>query len=297
MKTINWITGGKVSENWAYGNNAISLINKFSGRYENEIDSKKDIFDVVVFFDILLMEKYMSRFPKAKKILRLGGIRPFINLLNKGKDHEKIVNKADAIVSVNSFLTENIFHKNVTVIPNSVNLNLFNSSGYVKPKEFTVGFVGNITNKDQQKWKGYDLLTEAMWDIKRPLKIATRGENEILNQNMKKEFYDKISCLILPSKSEGCSNSVGEALACGVPIILCNESPNYHTEKMTDGNNILFCERKIDSIYEGVRWLENPINWTRLHQNGEDFVKRNQNIEVVSTQWKDVIDILFWKKL
>jgi glycosyltransferase involved in cell wall biosynthesis len=290
MRNINWLTGGQVSVNWAYGNNCKNLIKKLSNTYQNDTDNNIDVYDIVVFFDILLMNRNIINFPKAKKILRLGGIRPLMILENKKVNYQKIVEKADAVISVSDYLLQFIEHPNATVIPNSVDFNIFNTNNYKKPDVFTVGFVGNISNNEQKKWKGYNLLKQACDNLKIPFKQAVRDELEIRNENMKKEFYNNISCLVLPSYSEGCSNSVSEALACGIPTILCNELSNYHTENMVSKESILFCKRDIDNISHHIEMLKNNNDlWTKLHINGPLFVNKNQNINIISDKWKEVL--------
>jgi len=295
MRRINWITGGHLSTNWAYSTNAKRLTTRLYN-YSHETDLNIDVCNIVVFFDILLMQKHIINFPKAKKILRLSGERPFDILKKKKIDYKKIADKADAIISVNSSLASMFDKKtNVYVIPNSVNLKLFNSDGYIPPKEFTIGFSGNVSNDIQKEWKGYNLVLETAKRLNLPLITALRGNLEIKHQNMKKEFYNKISCLLHPSISEGCSNVVGEALACGIPVILYDtingDGKGFHQEKLQHYNNCIFCDRKIDDICWVIKHLINsyPFMWKNISENGQKFVREHQDINIISKQWEEVI--------
>jgi glycosyltransferase involved in cell wall biosynthesis len=288
MKRINWQTGGKVSTNWAYGINCMNLTSKLTN-YSHEIDLDIDVCDIVVFYDILLMKKQLVNFHKAKKILRLGGPQPFEILKSKNTDINELVKRADAIVSVSQYLTSFLDHPNISVIPNSVNFKYFNPDGYKPPNEFTIGFVGNVSNQTQRHLKGYDYVEVAAKKLNIPFKKALRDRFEIPNKEMAKKFYNHISCLVLPSVSkEGCSNAVGEALASGVPVIICDETPSYHTENMTDRHDILFCKRDVDDICYCIEELHNPLTWTRLSENGLEFVKEHQNLDIIAKQWEEV---------
>jgi glycosyltransferase involved in cell wall biosynthesis len=283
LKTINWITGGTISDNWAYGNNARNLISKLPN-YEHGLDNNKDSYDIVVFFDILLFHRYYNNFPKSKKILRLGGIRPFERLKKQNVNSDELGNKADIIVSVSEHLLENINTKTQKVtIFNGVNLDLFNSNNYIKPNTFVIGFSGNISNEEQKEFKGYNIVNDFCSSYDVPYLIASKGKREILNREMKARFYNNISCLLHPSIYEGCSNTISEALACGVPVI----STAKHSDKLIQGHNIVICERTIESIVECVKYVKN--NWENLSKNGQEFIKQNQDLNLIAKQWEEII--------
>lgn len=290
MRRINWVTGGRVSSNWAYGVNCRNLISKLHN-YSHEIDLNIDVCQIVVFFDILIMQKLMLNFPKAKKVLRLSGIRPFNVLKARKIDYRKISDKADWIVSVGGSSPSDLFdnQSNISLIPNSVNTSVFNDTGYVKPKEFTVGFSGNISTPEQREWKGYNLVEIAAKQSNVKLLTALRGKFEIPHEDMVKKFYHKISCLVQMSISEGCSNTISEALACGLPIITY-KGPGYHTNEMVDDENIMFCyKRELEYISKCINLLKNDNEyWNRLHENGQKFVRENQDLNIISKQWEEV---------
>ncbi len=284
MKQINWITGGKISTNWAYGTNARKLINKLPN-YIHHIDGEADVYDIVVFFDILLMEKHIKHFPSSKKILRLSGERPFIKLLHKKIDYLKTSNKADVVISVSDWILKYVNNKdNVYVIPNSVDLKMFNSNNYTAPNIFTIGFSGNISNAEQKMFKGYDIVKETCEKYNINLFVASRTINEIEHKSMKLLFYDNISCLLHPSISEGCSNTISEALACGIPVI----SHFPHLKK--DSKSVVICERDVDNIKQCIDSVKH--NWKELSINGQKFIKENQDLDIISKQWEEIIEKL-----
>jgi len=290
MLKINWITGGKVSENWAYGNNCRNLIKNLP-EFQHEIDNMIDDNDFVVYFDPLLFYKKNKLFKKSKSIVRFGGIRPFKILTEKFKIFPyELIKTADHCVPVNTFLS--VFVKdtyNYTIIPNGIDLDLFHMTE--RPKVFTIGFSGNIQTKDQIDWKGYKFVQESATVLKDELLTTKRSNQEILHKDMCKMFYSKVSCLVLPTLGEGCSNTIGEALACGVPVITTHNNC-YHSE-LSHLYEVIYCERKTEDIIYWINILKDKKNLHKvLAENGRQFVESKQDIKKVAEKWSQMFKSL-----
>jgi len=98
------------------------------------------------------------------------------------------------------------------LIMNGVDLDLFTPQPF--PDEFTVGWAGNPDIHNTIK--NYALVRDACNAVQVPLVCA---DGSIPYEEMTEKFYSRISCLILASTSEGTSNPVLEAMACGKPVI------------------------------------------------------------------------------
>ena len=283
MLKINWITGGKVSENWAYGNNCRNLIKNLP-EFQHEIDCQIDDNDFIVYFDPLLFYKKNKLFKKSKHVVRFGGIRPFKILTEKFKIFPyELIKTANHCVPVNTFLST--FAKdtyNCTIIPNGIDLDLFHVTEM--PKVFTIGFSGNIQTKEQIDWKGYKFVQEAARLLKTELLVAKRSNQEILHKDMCEMFYSKISCLVLPTRGEGCSNTIGEALACGVPVIMTHNNC-YHSE-LSNQNEVIYCLRRNDDIIYWIKMLKDDKGLQKaLVESGRRFVESKQDIKKVAEKW------------
>lgn len=202
------------------------------------------------------------------------------------KDFERVAH----IVATNRQLYEiaKTANSNCTIIPNGVDLDFF------KPptpnpnfdRKFMIGFAGNI-------WGGGADYKGWMYYVKAATRLTIDGveqrhllhnSNQIPNAHMPEKFYHLIDALILPSRNEGCSNVVTEALACGVPCLLTRVG--FHGEMLKDEKNCLFIERDEDSIIEAVRrLLKDPDLRTRLAVNGRKFAEEHHDVRNVAAEY------------
>lgn len=114
-------------------------------------------------------------------------------------------------------------------------------------------------------WYGSDLSHY----IGKPCDTYLATRNLIYETNLQQDFilkdpvidihniYQKADALILPSFYEGLPNSVCEAMACGLPILMSNISD---INVLTEGNGIHFNPYSIDSIADAMRWFCNLDN-------------------------------------
>jgi len=192
-------------------------------------------------------------------------------------------NYVSGVISVstknkNEHLIEGLVtEENCTVIPNAIDQKLF----YKKNKkilrqkynfgvdDFMVIFVGQFTER-----KGVLRLAEALNMLKdssiKAMFIGS-GPQEPLYQNTVKQglvehdiLPDYLNCgdvFVLPTLNEGCSNSIIEALACGLPVVSSDRQFNHD---ILDGkNSILIDPNDITAIAKAIYELKSDINLRR----------------------------------
>lgn len=253
--------------------------------------------DLVDYFDLTMIQnldgiKCIKN--KRKVVGRMGGF--FVNKDNPSYRYDAELAQVAAVIATNGELFEigKRVNDSTFLIQNGTDLQLF------KPRlqrqqpynngsrPFVVGFVGNILGAGMH-YKGWKYYVQATLRL-RP-KIETKnflfGHNQILNNRMPEEFYHKIDCLVLPSLGEGCSNTIMEALACGVPVLLTKVG--FHGERLDNGVNCLFIERDIDDIMEKIQLLMNtPELRMKLAFEGRLFAENNHDINKIAFEYNRV---------
>lgn len=250
--------------------------------------------------DIELIEDYDIIFPQnadtiaiipnhEKVIARIGGLDMRNPATQRyAKDFAKVAH----IIATNKQLYDIALpaNENCTVIPNGVNLDLFKPDIDQEPRPgFMVGFAGNIQGGGAD-YKGYQYFVEAC------ARLAVDGVqyryllhmvNQVAHDEMPSKFYHLIDALILPSRGEGCSNVVSEALSCGVPVL--TTKVGYHGEMLEHEKNCLFIERDAHSIVDNVRrLLTEPDLRSRLAVNGRKFAEQYHDVKVIAGQYDEI---------
>lgn len=187
-----------------------------------------------------------------------------------GKVIEKSTMKlADTIIAVSKNTKEDLCHfvKNVTVIPNGVDLNLINA---IKPSNtlFDVLFVGRLIPE-----KNVNLLLKSMPQNKSLGIIGDGPEKERLIR-LSKELelnvtfksglpYDELiglmksaDVLILPSSREGFGIVALEALASGTPVITANSKSNAAKDLIIDGKNGFIVDLSPEAIKSAILQID-----------------------------------------
>jgi alpha-maltose-1-phosphate synthase len=156
---------------------------------------------------------------------------------------------ADAIVvpshfAARSFVGRNVPEQKIRVIPLGVRLDTFRPGAEPTPDEFNVAFAGQVAIR-----KGVPYLLEAFARLRHPrkrLRIAGAVQAELrpllaelpleqvefLGAVDRKELASVLSSshvLVLPSIEDGWGMVLGEAMACGCPVIA---SPNCGSEDL-----------------------------------------------------------------
>jgi glycosyltransferase involved in cell wall biosynthesis len=268
-----------------------------------------DFFDVSLFQNVDTLKNIQDNDSSYKNdnqnkiIVRLGGMA--IDEKHDKNRHNRQLEKVGAIVGTNNELYDiaKSVNKNSYLIPNGVDLKLFcpvdempedkylqssNKQTYKKREVFTVGFAGNIHGEGQD-YKGWNLYSQAISYMYYVNHVEVLfNHSQVPHEDMPKEFYHKIDCLILPSKGEGCSNVTMEALACGVPVIITKVG--YHGEMLEPGVNCLFIDRSVDSIISAVNTLMKDEQLQKnLSVNGRKFAIEHHDINKIAMQYDSVI--------
>lgn len=272
-------------DNWSWG-----LVFKSFGKIESERvfyeqggNVQEADGDVNLVQNITLLKLIRNKF---KSVCRLGGPRNFeeppenVDLMRQG------MAKCFALVATNRKLY-NIakeVNSNAHLIPNGLDLEVW------KPRKFRVGFSGNISTDIYREYKGYDLVREACDSLGYEMIEALYKSSQIPHDEMRERFYDRIDCLVHPSRGEGCSNTVMEALACGVPVI-CTRECGYHGEMLEHGTNVLFCERTVESIIDNIKLLAaDPSKREILSVNGRRFAETHHNVKEIAAKYMAIIE-------
>lgn len=165
------------------------------------------------------------------------------------------------------------------VIPNGVDLNLFKPHNKNESRkelsicenDFILICVGNFVER-----KGQTRIIKALERIDNPnIRLILIGTGEIednknvvlfkgfVNHDSIPKYLSAADCFILPTRWEGCCNSIIEAMACRLPIISSNREFNW--DILNDENSILINPDDIEEISKAINYIyNNPIIRERM---------------------------------
>lgn len=223
-----------------------------------------------------------SIYPYAKKY----GIPLFVSSgeeeINFHKTHTAnsingLTNYLSGVISVSSKNKKEIVKAGLTeeqdceVIPNAINSKLFfkkdknalrQQMGFSE-KDFLVAFVGQFTER-----KGVLRLSNALKvlndDSIKALFIGSGVQSPdykhtlykgTVNHDLLPNLLNCADIFVLPTLNEGCSNSIIEAMACGIPVI-SSDLPFNH-DILTNNNSIMIDPYDINAIAGAIKLLKN----------------------------------------
>lgn len=242
--------------------------------------------DVIMAQNVTLLKKFQER---LRTVCRMGGNQ---NFDTKG-NLEPLLNemaKCYCLVATNQKLYDiaSAIHDNVYLIPNGIDLKEWAKVKKDKRKKFTVGFCGNISSPQYKEYKGYDFVKEACDKLGIELKTALYLDKQIPHDEMREKFYSQIDCIVHPTLGEGCSNTLMEACACGVPIITTKVA-GYHGELMKDDKDVLFCERSTKSIEKQIKLIKNDNKLkTKLSKGSRKFAESHHDINEIAKEYEKI---------
>jgi len=246
---------------------------------------------LVDYFDVTLLQNLDSislvKGNKKKAVARIGGL--VVDAKHDNTRYDKHLGKVGAVIACNEelFAIAKRCNSNAHLIPNGVDLELFKPNNRPN-KPFTVGYVGNTWGAGAE-YKGWKYYVQAV-EIELPLQVERKhllhGVNDVPHDQMP-EFYHSVDCIVMPSVNEGCSNTITEALACGVPV-LCTKV-GFHGERLTDGENVLFIKRDAKDIAAKIKLLKNDEALRlKLSFEGRIFAENNHDIKKTALQYDQV---------
>lgn len=193
----------------------------------------------------------------------------------------------------------------VVVIPNGVDADRFHPAER-PPESFVVGMAANVNG---ERWinKGAAAVVEACRTKGVALRMATKPrpgapspapEFDVgrIDHAAMPEFLRGLSVFAQPSNAEGCSNSIMEAMACGLPCIICIES-GYHGSRCADGSiapsgDVLFVRHNDPGdIKEALSWLKKyPEQAAQIGRNARRFAERHSWAQIAKTYEATFLD-------
>ena len=189
------------------------------------------------------------------------------------------------------------------VLPNGVNLNAFRPMGKSNCRkelgftdtDFIITCIGNFSER-----KGQDRIIEAFNKIGKPnIKIILGGQGKLNNTSdailysgfidheQIPKYLSASDVYVIPTRWEGCCNSIIEAMACGLPIISSNRPFNW--DVLNKDNSIMIDPDNIDEIAKAILTLyEDESLRERLSKNA---YRTAQNLSI-SRRAQGIVDFM-----
>lgn len=189
----------------------------------------------------------------------------------------------------------------VTVVPNAV---LFPEERSIPAESKTVLYVGNFSQGGDLK--GFDVLFKAWAEVKAQifgckLVLAGGGNNDTwkaMVQDLGCEesvvfkgfvsepalLYQEAAMLVLPSRIEGMSNALLEAMSWGLPVLV-SDIPGNRAVVMEGQNGMLVPAGDAKSLADAmVHLMSLPDLRAQMGSKGRLMVEKNCNIDTVASQ-------------
>lgn len=214
---------------------------------------------------------------------------PFISTLATGG--EKLETRLDGIESTAKFgaalIVQNRLayhaakmrgHANVHIIPNGVDIRHFSPADHHETEKLIVGCAAN-TKGSRSELKGLEIIVQSCEKLGAEFRNVCM-ENQLTTEQMT-DFYRGLDFYFQPSHSEGCSNSVMEAMSTGLPVFIC-DGVGYHGEVCRSGidyadGQVVFVERDpVDVARKARILLKNPEILNRIKINALKFAAMHE---------------------
>jgi glycosyltransferase involved in cell wall biosynthesis len=211
-----------------------------------------------------------------------------------------------------NYLEAGIPQKNITVIPNGIETTSLGQTN--KSWQQKIIFVGNLT---QQPAKGVDILLLAWKRIIMKFPLATLrivGEGNLVayrsfakengiessvefmgKQKEIKKFMLEADIFVLPSRREGMSNALMEAMMCGMPVVATDVSGSRDLVEHTI-SGLLVPPADVAQLAEALIYmLQHPEQAISMGRKGYESVKEKCDINNVVRQYAELYNKILQK--
>ena len=207
------------------------------------------------------------------------------------KPPKKIIQKLRKAVLVNTHCKKlwYIFSQYFPIIHTkyTCDLEIFYPESKKQTKDkLIIGWAGSLKNHPGKRGF-YEFIEPICKEIPEiELKVQTKEDNFITDDNLMREFYNSLDLYICASRSEGTPRPVIEAAACGVPVI--STDVGLIPELIDDEVNGFIVERNYEAIKQGLlRVVRHRDKLSDMGRLLREKVEREFNWNTLITQWTD----------
>jgi glycosyltransferase involved in cell wall biosynthesis len=231
----------------------------------------------------------------------------------------KLTHMADKIISLCSLSTEELYNESylesqIAQLPNGIDINSFH------PKESTKTENRIITVGHLTKIKGTDILLQAVANLTKKevshfhVDIIGDGHDRTCFENIATDLniFDHISfhgdcnnvvellqrsrIFVLPSRAEGHSNALLEAMACGLPVIATKVGGNLDVVNNNE-NGILVEKENPEQLANAIHKVLNDNKFAeQLGKNARETVVSKYTMERTVLKYVELYNSLFTDK-
>lgn len=207
-----------------------------------------------------------------------------------------LVKKADKVIVLNKFskeYVEKIEKKKSVFIPNFVNEQMINADHMINDKINEIVYVGHIEREKgivqiveaakllpNINFKLVGAVREDISDIKIPSNVLLVGRVEV---EKVQKYLKEADVFLFPSKSEGFSNALLEAMAMGLPIIASDVGANSIMIEKYGG--IILKDNTGEAICDAVNQISNYNKRKKMSNWNIEKVKRTYVISIVMNEY------------
>ena len=276
---------------WAIGNRARGLAEMLSPNYEIEVVGKSQLpLDPSVYHvihlhtpcllpDIITAPGYMEHPCWGFEVISVRSNAHLAKCSEAVKRASFCIAKNPRLIDIaKPYVKDNCILK---YIPNGVDERTF------FPPPIYIGWCGN-KRPASMEYKGVALIEQAVSQLKSQWGkylhvefVTDPGDSpeRILKQQEIAPWYRTLSAYVGASEGEGCSNTVIEALASGVPVVSTNTGIIPELAKQCD---VCVVERTVEGIVEGLKKVLGPIVQRR------QIAMDNYRWKLIADQYDDV---------
>jgi len=189
------------------------------------------------------------------------------------------------------------------VIPNGVDASFFRPSDKKTKDRLRIITVARLVN-----WKGLEFLIDAVKEIDVELYIIGKGEYEpilkrkagknvkflgYIDRNRLPLYYNDEDIFVLPSLSEGMSNSTLEAMSCGLPLILTDTGG---VSNLINGNGFIINKCSSISIKNAIEKYIDNHELLKEHGEKSRLIAQKFSWESMANHYIDIYNKTLNKK-